>query len=117
MKFSIAVNMDRFDLNQDMREVVRQRLELVQIADQGGFDIAWTAEHHSIEVAIAPNPFTLLTYWGQHTSRIRLGTAVVSAPYWRLLRARPHCSRQVAGTLLPACHSTFQEPGPLSVED
>ena len=53
MKFSIVVNMDRFDPSQDMREVAKQRLELVRIADQGGFDVAWTAEHHTIEVTIA----------------------------------------------------------------
>lgn len=86
MKFSIVVNLDRFDPGQDMRDVVRQRLELVQIADRGGFDIAWTAEHHTIEVTIAPNPLNLLTYWGQHTDRIRLGTAVLSAPYWHPIR-------------------------------
>ncbi|MBB3064517.1 LLM class flavin-dependent oxidoreductase [Limibacillus halophilus] len=86
MKFSIVVNMDRTDPNQDMRDVVRECLELVQIADEGGFEIAFTAEHHTIEVTVAPNPFTLLTYWGQHTKNIRLGTAVVSAPYWHPIR-------------------------------
>ncbi|MEM7171859.1 MAG: LLM class flavin-dependent oxidoreductase [Pseudomonadota bacterium] len=86
MKFSIVVNMDRFDPDTDMRDVAKQRLELVRLADQGGFDIAWTAEHHTIEVTVAPNPFTLLTYWGQHTDNIRLGTAVVSAPYWHPIR-------------------------------
>lgn len=86
MRFSIVVNLDRFNPSQDMREISRQRLELVRIADQGGFDIAWTAEHHTIEVTIAPNPFMLLTYWAQYTNRIRLGTAVVSAPYWHPIR-------------------------------
>ena len=86
MKFSIVVNMDRFDPATDMREVAGRCLELVRLADQGGFEIAWTAEHHAIEVTIAPNPFTLLTCWGQHTRRIRLGTAVVSAPYWHPIR-------------------------------
>ena len=86
MKFSIVVNMDRFDPATEMRDVAGRCLELVRLADQGGFEIAWTAEHHAIEVTIAPNPFTLLTFWGQHTRRIRLGTAVVSAPYWHPLR-------------------------------
>ena len=86
MKFSIVVNMDRTDPAQDMREVVRDCLELVQIADEGGFDIAFTAEHHTIEVTISPNPFSLLIYWGQYAKRIRLGTAVVSAPYWHPIK-------------------------------
>lgn len=86
MRFSIVVNLDRFDPSVDMREVAAQRLELVQIADAGGFEVAWTAEHHTIEATIAPNPFILLTHWGRQTERIRLGTAVVSAPYWHPIR-------------------------------
>jgi len=86
LKFSILINLDRFGPNEDMSTVLRQRLELVQIADRGGFDIAWTAEHHTLEVTIAPNPLLLLAYWGQHTERIRLGTAVLSAPYWHPIR-------------------------------
>ena len=86
MKFSIVVNMDRFDPATDMRDVAGRCLELVRLADRGGFEIVWTAEHHAIEVTIAPNPFTLLTCWGQHTRRIRLGTAVVATPYWHPIR-------------------------------
>ncbi len=86
MKFSIVVNMDRFSPQTEVRDVAARCLELVKLADQGGFEVAWTAEHHTIEVTIAPNPFTLLTYWGQHTKNIRLGTAVVSAPYWHPIR-------------------------------
>jgi flavin-dependent trigonelline monooxygenase, oxygenase component len=86
VKFSIAVNMERFDPSQDMREVTREALELVTLADQGGFEIAWAAEHHTIELTVGPNPFTLLMHWAAHTSRIRLGTAVVVAPYWHPIR-------------------------------
>lgn len=86
MKFSLVVNMDRTDPSQDMRDVVKECLELAQIADEGGFEIIFTAEHHTIEATVAPNPFSLLIYWGQHTKRIRLGTAVVSAPYWHPIR-------------------------------
>jgi alkanesulfonate monooxygenase SsuD/methylene tetrahydromethanopterin reductase-like flavin-dependent oxidoreductase (luciferase family) len=86
MKFSIAVNMERYDRVMDMRQVARDALELVQLAEQGGFEIAWAAEHHTIELTIGPNPFTILTHWAAHTSRIRLGTAVVVAPYWHPIR-------------------------------
>ncbi|HCW86463.1 MAG TPA: LLM class flavin-dependent oxidoreductase, partial [Rhodobacteraceae bacterium] len=57
-------------------------LEMVQIADEGGFDIVWSAEHHALEMTIAPNPFQLLTWWSKETSNIRLGTAVATAAYW-----------------------------------
>ena len=86
MRFSISISLERFDPNSDMRTVAAQALELVQIAEQGGFEIAWTPEHHTIEFTIAPNPFTILTHWAAHTRTIRLGTAVVVAPYWHPIR-------------------------------
>jgi len=86
VKFSIAVNLERFDPRQDMREVAAEALELVKLADEGGFEIAWAPEHHTIELTIAPNPFTILMHWAAHTRRIRLGTAVVVAPYWHPIR-------------------------------
>ena len=86
MKFSIAVNMERSTPNQELRQIVRQMLELVRLAEEGGFEIAWAAEHHTIELMAGPNPFTFLMDWAAHTSRIRLGTAVVVAPYWHPIR-------------------------------
>ena len=86
MRFSIAVNMERFAPSENMRDVARHALELVKIAEQGGFEIAWAAEHHTIELIVAPNPFLILTHWAAHTSRIRLGTAVVVAPYGHPIR-------------------------------
>ena len=86
MQFSISVNMARTAPSQDIRQVVRQMLELVRLAESGGFEIAWAAEHHTIELMAGPNPFTILMHWAAHTSRIRLGTAVVVAPYWHPIR-------------------------------
>ena len=82
MKFQLAVNMERIDDSLDMQDVARHTLDMVQIAEQGGFDIVWAAEHHALEMTIAPNPFQLLTWWSAETSRIRLGTAVATAAYW-----------------------------------
>jgi len=70
-----------------MQEAVDNTLEMVKMAEQGGFEAAWASEHHSIEMTIAPNPFLQLTHWGAHTSTIRLGTAVICAPYWHPIRA------------------------------
>jgi alkanesulfonate monooxygenase SsuD/methylene tetrahydromethanopterin reductase-like flavin-dependent oxidoreductase (luciferase family) len=86
LKFAIAVNMQRFDPEEDVRNIAAQALKLVQIAEQGGFEVAFAAEHHTIELTIAPSPFVLLTHWADHTSRIRLGTATVVAPYWHPIR-------------------------------
>jgi alkanesulfonate monooxygenase SsuD/methylene tetrahydromethanopterin reductase-like flavin-dependent oxidoreductase (luciferase family) len=86
MKFQLAINMERIDDSLDMSAVARHTLEMVQMADRGGFTIAWAAEHHALEMTIAPNPFSILAWWGAHTDRIRLGTAVAVAPYWHPIR-------------------------------
>jgi len=82
MKFQLAINMERMDAGTDMREVARHTLEMVQMADQAGFSTVWAAEHHALEMTIAPNPFQILTWWAGHTDNIRLGTAVAVAAYW-----------------------------------
>lgn len=87
MKFHLAINMERIDDSLDMKDVAKHTLEMVQMADQGGFRIAWAAEHHALEMTIAPNPFSILTWWAEHTSNIRLGTAVIAAPYWHPIKA------------------------------
>jgi flavin-dependent trigonelline monooxygenase, oxygenase component len=87
MKFHLAINMERIDDTLSMTDVARHTLEIVQMADQGGFRIAWAAEHHALEMTIAPNPFSILTWWAEHTSDIRLGTAVIAAPYWHPIKA------------------------------
>jgi alkanesulfonate monooxygenase SsuD/methylene tetrahydromethanopterin reductase-like flavin-dependent oxidoreductase (luciferase family) len=87
VKFSIAVNMTRRRPDVPMERVASEALEMVVAAEALGFDVAWAAEHHSIEYTIAPNPLVLITHWAAHARRIRLGTAVITAPYWNPLRA------------------------------
>ena len=86
MKFQLAINMERIDDSLDMTDVQQHTLEMVKMADKGGFNIVWAAEHHSMEMTITPNPFQILTWWGEHTENIRLGTAVAVAPYWTPIR-------------------------------
>ena len=61
MKFQLAINMERIAPDRDMREVERHTLDMVRMADEGGFAIVWAAEHHAMEMIIAPNPFQILT--------------------------------------------------------
>ncbi len=82
MKFQLAINLERMDDSVAMADVANHTLDMVKMADQGGFNIVWAAEHHALEMTIAPNPFQLLTWWAQHTEKIRLGSAVAVAAYW-----------------------------------
>lgn len=86
MKFQLAVNMERMTPDLDMKVVRDHTLDMVKMAEQGGFEIVWAAEHHAMEMTIAPNPFQILTWWGENTTKIRLGTAVAVAPYWSPIR-------------------------------
>lgn len=82
MKFQIAINLERISAETDMPAVRDHTLAMVQMADEAGFEIAWAAEHHALEMTIAPNPFQLLTWWANHTDHIRLGSGVANAAYW-----------------------------------
>ena len=82
MKFHLAINLERMSADEDMDAIQRHVLEMVQMADQAGFEIAWAAEHHALEMTIAPNPFQILTWWAAETTNIRLGSGVVNAAYW-----------------------------------
>jgi len=82
MKFHIAINLERMSPEADMKAVRDHTLEMVKMADAAGFEIAWAAEHHALEMTIAPNPFQILGWWGEHAKNIRLGVGVVNAAYW-----------------------------------
>ena len=82
MKFHIAINLERMSPETSITNVRDHILEMVKMADSAGFDVAWAAEHHALEMTIAPNPFQILGWWGENTKKIRLGTGVVNAAYW-----------------------------------
>jgi alkanesulfonate monooxygenase SsuD/methylene tetrahydromethanopterin reductase-like flavin-dependent oxidoreductase (luciferase family) len=82
MKFHFAINLERMDDTTDMQAVRDHTIEMVKMADAAGFEIAWAAEHHALEMTIAPNPFQLMTWWADHTQNIRLGCCVANASYW-----------------------------------
>lgn len=86
MKFHLAINFERIEPDTDMRAVRDHTLEMVQMADEAGFEVAWAAEHHALEMTIAPNPFQMMTWWADHTRNIRVGAAVVNAAYWHPIK-------------------------------
>lgn len=82
MKFQLAINMERMNDTTSMTDVRDHVLEMVKRADKAGFEVVWAAEHHALEMTIAPNPFQLMTWWAMHTSNIRVGCGVANASYW-----------------------------------
>ncbi len=86
MKFSLFVHMERADPATPHRELFDDLEELVLMAEAAGFESAWIGEHHGMEFTIAPNPFVQLAYLAAKTTRIRLGTGNVIAPFWHPIR-------------------------------
>ncbi|HTK36371.1 MAG TPA: LLM class flavin-dependent oxidoreductase [Caulobacteraceae bacterium] len=102
MKFAVSLTMERFSPDRTMAQAKNELLELARIADEGGFETLWTAEHHTLECTLSPNPFLTLTWLAQHTERIRLGTATLVAPYWdpiRLAGESAMCDHLTGGRL------------------
>lgn len=61
--------------------VYRDTIRLAVEAEQFGFDSFWVAQHHGgHQGGYLPSPLVLLAALAEHTSTIRLGTAVVVAP-------------------------------------
>ena len=61
-------------------------IELVQLVDRLGFDVAVFGENHFSSYGFSPNPVLLAAAIGQHTEQICLGTGVVVLPFWEPLR-------------------------------
>ena len=67
----------------------RYRLAAEQIvkAEEQGFDAAWVAQHHfNHDEGGLPSPFVFLSHVAAQTSRIRLGTGIVTLPLEAPLR-------------------------------
>ena len=86
MKFSLFAHMERIEPGTSHARLFDELTELVLMAEEAGFGTAWIGEHHGMEFTIAPNPFINLAYLGAKTSRIRLGTGTVVAPFWHPIK-------------------------------
>lgn len=68
-------------------ERYRFAVEQIVRAEQAGLDSAWIAQHHFHErEGGLPSPFAFLGYVAARTSRIRLGTGIVTLPLENAIR-------------------------------
>ena len=67
-------------------EQLEQRLRLVELYDQLGFDRYMLTEHHGTPLCLVPSPHLFLAAASQRTSRIRLGTLVTLLPLYNPVR-------------------------------
>jgi natural product biosynthesis luciferase-like monooxygenase protein len=67
-------------------EVYADTLEECRLADALGFDTVWLAEHHFSAYGICPSLAVLAGALARETRRVRIGTAVVIAPFAHPIR-------------------------------
>jgi limonene 1,2-monooxygenase len=78
---------------------LRADLELATQLDRLGFDELWIGEHHSAAFEMIASPELFIAAAAERTSRIRLGTGVVSLPY--------HNPLMVAERIMQLDHQTL----------
>jgi len=66
--------------------VVADTRDMVRLAEEIGFEIAWFAEHHFTNYSICMSPLMVAAHMAGHTSRIRLGAGVVVLPLYHPMR-------------------------------
>ncbi|CAB4333745.1 MAG: LLM class flavin-dependent oxidoreductase [Actinobacteria bacterium] len=86
MKFSLFAHIERYDDSKSHRQLLEELTELVVMAEEGGFDKFWIGEHHAMDFTCSPNAFVSLAYLAAQTSRIRLGTGTIIAPFYHPIR-------------------------------
>lgn len=85
MKFSTQCLLS-FREWQTHAEVYANTIEECRLADELGFDVVWLAEHHFSPYGICPSLPPLAAALARETRRVRIGTAVVIAPFEHPLR-------------------------------
>ncbi|MBX3509395.1 MAG: LLM class flavin-dependent oxidoreductase, partial [Parvibaculum sp.] len=67
--------------DRDPTEALQRDFELIEHLDRFGYEEAWIGEHHSAGFEIISSPELFIAAAAERTSRIKLGTGVVSLPY------------------------------------
>jgi probable F420-dependent oxidoreductase len=70
----------------DHAQLYADTIELAGTAEDAGFDSFWLAEHHGSEDGYMPSLLPFLAAVASRTTRLRIGTAVILAPFHHPLR-------------------------------
>ena len=91
MRFSIQ-NLLSLREGQSHAQVYANTLDECRLAEELGFHTVWLAEHHFSPYGIAPSLPVLAAAVARETRRVRIGTAVVVAPFAHPLRIAEECA-------------------------
>ena len=65
----------------DDAQFVQDELKQMLLGEELGYDSMWLTEHHFHDYSISPAPLQTLTWLAARTKHMRLGTAVIVAPW------------------------------------
>ena len=86
MDFGIFVPCHRMDDGVSTPELYAQAMDMVRLADDAGFRVAWFPEHHLVQYYSCPSPLMFAVKAAALTRRIRVGAAILVIPYYNPLR-------------------------------
>jgi alkanesulfonate monooxygenase SsuD/methylene tetrahydromethanopterin reductase-like flavin-dependent oxidoreductase (luciferase family) len=74
------------DHGKTTHEIMRETADLVRLADEAGFEMAWFAEHHFSNYCVCPSPLIMAAHCAAITERIKLATGIVILPLYEPAR-------------------------------
>jgi alkanesulfonate monooxygenase SsuD/methylene tetrahydromethanopterin reductase-like flavin-dependent oxidoreductase (luciferase family) len=84
IRFALFDHLDQSGRGQG--ETYRERLKMIESAEQAGFYAYHLAEHHGTELSTVPSPGLFLAAVAEHTTRLRLGPLTYVLPLYNPLR-------------------------------
>src|SRR5690348_16500659 len=63
------------------REAWQEEIRLARLADELGFDVIWSVEHHFFDYSFCPDNLQLLSYLAPLCTHADLGTAAIILPW------------------------------------
>ena len=84
IRFSLFDHLDESGRGQ--AQTYRERLHMLEVAEQAGFYCYHLAEHHGTELSTVPSPGLFLAAAAEHTTRLRLGPLTYVLPLYNPLR-------------------------------
>ncbi|MEP7456361.1 LLM class flavin-dependent oxidoreductase [Phyllobacterium sp. SB3] len=86
MKFGLFSLMPVRDQSTSNSKVLHDTFDMVDLAEQAGFETAWFSEHHFSNYSISPSPILMASHVAARTKKIKVGTAVIILPLYNPMR-------------------------------
>ena len=86
MKFGLFNLMSYQDNPGGVGGIIANTRDMIALAEQIGFDIAWFAEHHFTNYSVSVSPLMMCAHMAGLTKTIRLGAGVVVLPLYHPMR-------------------------------